>query len=323
MKNELEPLALTPELLAKLQELRDKYSLTGQDLISNLEGLLYANYLKYWDYIHLDTLLSLQNPRTDFADEKIFITYHQITELYFKLILWELEQIANHSAITTKFYIDRIKRIERYLQNLIFSFDIMVEGMEYEQFRQFRMSLLPSSGFQSAQFRKIEICMTDFAHLLTPENYEKAAFAAPIDDIFDFLYWKQGASDQKTSKETITSIHFQQKYRQDFVELAENYRQKNLWQLFLELDRPKEVIEPLKSIDSLMNIEWRLAHFKSAVKYLKNTKGEATEATGGTNWQKYLPPRFQKIIFYPELWTNQEKENWGKNWVEKVINKNQ
>ncbi|TAE70150.1 MAG: tryptophan 2,3-dioxygenase [Bacteroidetes bacterium] len=319
MKNELEPLALTPELLAKLQELRDKYSLTGQDLISNLEGLLYANYLKYWDYIHLDTLLSLQNPRTDFADEKIFIAYHQITELYFKLILWELEQIANHSAINTKFYIDRIKRIERYLQNLIFSFDIMIEGMEYEQFRQFRMSLLPSSGFQSAQFRKIEICMTDFAHLLTSENYEKAAFSAPIDDIFDFLYWKQGASDQQTNKETITSIHFQQKYRQEFVKLAEDYRQKNLWQIFLELDRPKEAIEFLKNIDNLMNIEWRLAHFKSAVRYLKNPKGEATEATGGTNWQKYLPPRFQRIIFYPELWTNEEKENWGKKWVEKNI----
>jgi hypothetical protein len=38
--------------------------------------------------------------------------------------------------------------------------------------------------------------------------------------------------------------------------------------------------------------------------------------TGGTNWQKYLPPRFQKRIFYPELWTAQEHEDWGKGWVE-------
>jgi tryptophan 2,3-dioxygenase len=43
---------------------------------------------------------------------------------------------------------------------------------------------------------------------------------------------------------------------------------------------------------------------------------EDIKATGGTNWQKYLPPRFQKIIFFPELWTEQEKEEWGKVAVE-------
>jgi tryptophan 2,3-dioxygenase len=50
-----------------------------------LDGLLYADFLTYWDYIHLDTLLSLQSPKTPFPDEEIFIIYHQITELYFKL----------------------------------------------------------------------------------------------------------------------------------------------------------------------------------------------------------------------------------------------
>ena len=42
-------------------------------------------------------------------------------------------------------------------------------------------------------------------------------------------------------------------------------------------------------------------------------------ATGGTNWQKYLPPRFQKRIFYPELWSDTEKEEWGKAWVEENV----
>jgi tryptophan 2,3-dioxygenase len=35
-------------------------------------------------------------------------------------------------------------------------------------------------------------------------------------------------------------------------------------------------------------------------------------ATGGTNWQKYLPPRFQRIMFFPELWSDAEKAEWGK-----------
>jgi tryptophan 2,3-dioxygenase len=52
-------------------------------------------------------------------------------------------------------------------------------------------------------------------------------------------------------------------------------------------------------------------HYKSAVKYLQKPK-EDVAATGGTNWQKYLPPRFQLRIFYPELFTQDELTNWGK-----------
>ena len=48
----------------KLKELEKKYSLIGQDLNSYLEGLLYTNPLSYWDYINLETLLSLQRPKT-------------------------------------------------------------------------------------------------------------------------------------------------------------------------------------------------------------------------------------------------------------------
>ena len=81
------------KLIEKINLLSEKYSATGQDLYSFLDGLLYSDYMGYWNYIHLDTLLSLQTPKTDFPDENIFIIYHQITELYFKLCLLEIEQI--------------------------------------------------------------------------------------------------------------------------------------------------------------------------------------------------------------------------------------
>ena len=81
-----------PETLDRLRRLNDKYTALGQDLNSYLDGLLYAEPLTYWDYIRLDTLLSLQNPETSFPDERIFILYHQITELYFKLSINAIEQ---------------------------------------------------------------------------------------------------------------------------------------------------------------------------------------------------------------------------------------
>jgi tryptophan 2,3-dioxygenase len=81
------------EILNQLEKLEQKYDALGQDLSAYLDGLLHSDYLTYWDYIRLDSLLSLQTPKTSFPDEKIFILYHQITELYFKLILNEQEQL--------------------------------------------------------------------------------------------------------------------------------------------------------------------------------------------------------------------------------------
>src|SRR5258706_10365923 len=124
---------LNPEFLRRLEALEKKYSAMGQDLNSYLDGLLYADYLTYWDYIHLDTLLSLQNPKTSFPDENIFIIYHQITELYFKLCLLEFGQIATKEKPDVKFLSERIRRINSYFENLTRSFEIMVAGMEQEQ----------------------------------------------------------------------------------------------------------------------------------------------------------------------------------------------
>ncbi|MEX0882252.1 MAG: tryptophan 2,3-dioxygenase family protein, partial [Cyclobacteriaceae bacterium] len=139
------------EIIAKIKLLEEKFRASGQDLSSYLEGLLHADYLNYWDYINIDTLLTLQQPRTSFKDEKIFIIYHQITELYFNLILWELDQIAAVEKIEVGFFKTRIKRVIMYFDLLVSSFVVMSKGMEREQFMKFRMSLLPASGFQSAQ----------------------------------------------------------------------------------------------------------------------------------------------------------------------------
>ena len=150
---------------SKISKLEDKYKDSGQDLSSYLDGLLYQRYLTYWDYIHLDTLLSLQVPRTHFPDEQIFIMYHQITELYFKLILHEQKQLVDDKSQKLDFFNEKLRRINSYYTALISSFGIMIKGMEREQFLQYRMALLPASGFQSAQYRMIEIYATAMEHL--------------------------------------------------------------------------------------------------------------------------------------------------------------
>jgi tryptophan 2,3-dioxygenase len=314
-------MSITPEIENRLALLQEKYEAMGQDMISYLDGLLHADFLTYWDYIHLDTLLSLQSPKTPFPDEEIFIMYHQITELYFKLVLHECKQITEKQPLTADFLIARIRRINRYFDALIQSFEIMVDGMEKEQFLNFRMSLLPASGFQSGQYRMIEIYSTDFINLVAKDKREELR-SAPIEDQFEYLYWKFGATELSTGKKTLTLKQFEKKYSKTFIELGKASTQHNfnalLQQLQYNRQSTTELENELRQLDVNVNVNWPLSHYKSAVRYL-NREPDEIKATGGTNWQKYLPPRFQKRIFYPSLWTEAQIENWGKAWVEDVL----
>tara|TARA_Y100000385_G_scaffold197547_1_gene204481 strand:+ start:123 stop:1118 length:996 start_codon:yes stop_codon:yes gene_type:complete len=326
---------LTKDIKEKLEKLDKKYASIGQDLPAYLDGLLYANPLHYWDYTYVDTLLSLQHPKTDFPDEQIFIIYHQITELYFKLALLELEQISNNGkkmsddgrdmgwndSLSPDFFVERLKRINSYFEVLTSSFGIMVNGMEKEQFLKFRMSLLPSSGFQSAQYRLIEISCSHLINLTDKEQREKLKDAS-IEEMTQHFYWKDGAIDVKTGKKTLMLENFEKKYMAQFIQRAHQFRDKNLMakyqQLSVEEQQNEDLIHQLRLLDLNVNVNWPLVHYKSAVRYLASGK-EDIDATGGTNWQKYLPPRFQKRIFFPELWTEEEMNNWGRQWVVKAL----
>ena len=313
---------ITPEIQSKLEQLSDKYAALGQDLNSYLDGLLHADVTKYWDYIELDTLLSIQKPKTSYPDEVVFIMYHQITELYFKLALREFEQIGDKSPIDKVFFMDRVKRINRYFEALVNSFEIMVDGMEQQQFLKFRMSLLPASGFQSAQYRLIEIYSTDFINLVHKDVREQMSGEKDIEKLFEHIYWKEGATEIKTGKKTLTLTQFEDRYKEEFIRTGKNCVEKNLWQVYSKLSendqKDQQVIDILKQHDVNVNINWPLAHYKSAVRYLAKDSSDIA-ATGGTNWQKYLPPRFQKRIFFPKLWSDEEKDSWGKGWVDSVI----
>jgi len=308
---------LTPEIIKRLELLQEKFNAMGQDMLSYLDGLLYADYLTYWDYIHVDTLLSLQNPKTPIPDEEVFIMYHQITELYFKLCLHELRQISGKEPIEAAFLKARLRRVNRYFENLTRSFDIMVDGMEHEQFLKFRMSLLPASGFQSAQYRTIELYSTQFIELVAKEQKEeyRSRPEASVREMYEHIYWKQGATELSSGSKTLTLRQFELKYSEDIIRTAEAIKGRTLWDKYLSLpeaDRNDASLkEELKQLDLNVNVNWPLVHYKSAARYLQKDPDDI-KATGGTNWQKYLPPRFQRRIFYPALWGPEDLEDWGK-----------
>lgn len=303
----------TKELLTQLEA---KYAASGQSLEVHLEGLLHQELTTYWDYIQTDALLNLQIKKTTFPDEMVFIVYHQINELIFKMILWEIEQVAHHQALTPEFFAERLMRVSRYFDLLTNSFNIMTEGMEVAQYLAFRNTLAPASGFQSAQYRKIEFASTELINLID------ARFRATIDRntsyeyALDHLYWQAAGKDHKTGKKSYLLSSFENKYKNEFVAFTEEYNTINLYCRFKTLPESAQknpvLVEAMRHYDYTVNITWVLAHYNTANKYLNDGK-KITESTGGSDWAKYMHPKYQKRIFFPDLWSQDELANWGQD----------
>jgi tryptophan 2,3-dioxygenase len=311
------------KIKSQISKLEEKYKNSGQDLSSYLDGLLHQRYLTYWDYIHLDTLLSLQVPRTHFPDEEIFIMYHQITELYFKLILHEQKQLVDDKSGNLDFFIEKVRRINSYYTVLISSFGVMIKGMEREQFLQYRMALLPASGFQSAQFRMIEIYATPLENLVHVSERDQYSSESTLEELYEHIYWKKGATDVSTGEKTLTLKQFEYRYTPRLIRIAKQVKNATIYHKYLslpsDLKKNESLVEALKTLDINANINWQLMHMGSAHRYLRRESVDI-EATGGTNWKEYLPPSFQKIVFFPELYSDQELNNWGKQWVDHMLN---
>lgn len=311
------------QIESQINKLEEKFKNSGQDLSSYLDGLLYQRYLTYWDYIHLDTLLSIQVPRTHFPDEEIFIMYHQITELYFKLILHEQKQITDDKSQDLDFFLEKTNRINSYFKALISSFSIMINGMQREQFLRYRMALLPASGFQSAQYRMIELYATPMENLVHHTERSNFSNEHGIEELYEHIYWKKGATDIATGEKTLTLKQFEYRYTPRLIRIANQVKGNTIYQKYLKLPEKyrnnPQLKAALKKLDVNANVNWPLMHMGSAYRYLAKDKS-AVDATGGTNWKQYLPPSFQKIIFFPTLHPENELKDWGKQWVEHLFN---
>ena len=298
-----------------IKAINEKYSAIGENPDTYLKGLLQAKPINYWDYIEVDTLLSLQKPRTDFKDEAIFIMYHQATELVLKMMIHEIQQLCESEDPSEEIWLDKINRLNRYTHMLITSFDIMKDGMSYDDYNVFRATLTPASGFQSAQFRYLEIYCTKLENLINSEGKKRLPKNPSTLDYFNNIYWKDAGYDRKTGKKTLTLRQFEEKYQNSFMELSERLKGRTLEERISKIENPsKALIKKLKEFDHLYNVAWPMVHLSTADHYL-NKKGENQAATGGSEWKKYLHPKYQQRKWFPGLWTSEEKENWGEPTV--------
>lgn len=194
------------------------------------------------------------------------------------------------------------------------SFTVMGEGMDVDQYLKFRNTLAPASGFQSAQYRKIEFASTELINLIDNRFRATIDRDTPFKHAFDHLYWQAAGKNHATGEKSILLRLFEEKYMGEFIDFMEDYNECNLAKKFQQLpedvQKDPELVKAMRHYDHTVNVKWVMAHYNAAGKYLGGGDKDL-EATGGSNWRKYMHPKYQRRIFFPALWSEEELANWG------------
>lgn len=259
-----------------------------------MSGSEFDSALTYSSYLAVDELLNLQKPLSDGPehDEMLFIIIHQSYELWFKQLIHEFNAAGKSlEAGDTHRSLAILGRIRTILKVCVTQVDIL-ETMTPLQFNAFRGFLSSSSGFQSAQFRKVEALLgrrdAKMAAHLPNDMQAEISEITSRNSIWDSTLAYLNKRGHKIPTEILDrdkSLHYQSDSR--VIEaLLEVHR-----------DDPESamVCERLMDIDEGMQ-EWRYRH----VKMVERTIGQKS-GTGGSDGVKYLASTLFNPVF-KELW---------------------
>jgi tryptophan 2,3-dioxygenase len=252
--------------------------------------------LTYGSYLKIDDLLSLQQPQSRPVehDEELFIVIHQVYELWFKLMLHEIDKVKGdlsgnrlHDALAT------FKRIRMVLKTIVGQIDIL-ETMTPTSFASFRSRLDTASGFQSAQFREIEFVLGykrepmlkhhephSAAHARLFKRYQEPSLHWHLYDFLEHHDVKIPADlrSRPHTEPTVPSPELQ-------AQLVRVYKTHPDVRLLLE---------EIADVDEGLQ-EWRYRHVKMVERTIGHKSG-----TGGSPGVSYLRETVFRS-FFPDLW---------------------
>ena len=243
--------------------------------------------LTYGGYLRLDELLALQVPQADppAHDELLFITVHQVYELWFQQLLYELETVRDAMLAgetwRARHLLRRVHAIERLL---ITQVDIL-ETMTPQDFLEFRANLAPASGFQSVQYRELEFLsgckdrafLARFRSISATQRarLERRLAEPSLWDAFLHLLASRGLP-AGTDEQILESLR---------VVAGDRAAHDDLWQL----------AEGLLTHDELAGL-WRARHVVMVERQIGTKSG-----TGGSTGAPYLRKRVP-LRYFPLLW---------------------
>ncbi|NBX76830.1 MAG: tryptophan 2,3-dioxygenase [Proteobacteria bacterium] len=243
--------------------------------------------LTYGSYLKVDQLLSLQEPQSNpvAADELLFIIIHQSYELWFRLVITELDRVITlieREDLIPAFHL--LERVSLVFKSLIQQIDIL-ETMTPVAFNQFRAKLNPASGFQSWQFRELELLAGG-----TPQDYSRFASLEP-----EWFHKLKERGNKPNLRTTFVKL------LQKRTLLTQSFSHEDFQKALLSIYN-KPIQDELQTLcEFLINFDeqillWRFRHVQMVERMIGMKHG-----TGGSLGVPYLETTLRKK-FFPELW---------------------
>jgi tryptophan 2,3-dioxygenase len=231
--------------------------------------------LSYGSYLKVPELLGLQERLSDEHDELLFIVAHQVYELWFKVVLFELEaardRIAAADIFFARHYLSRVHVIETILVEQV----RVLETMSPQDFLAFRSHLAPASGFQSVQFREIEFL----------SGLKEPKYLARLDATPDEVARLRRRLDEPSVADA-------------FRELVKRRGSPSLLEIFRDRERYGDLFD---LCEALLDHDSAFAHWRARHVLMVERQIGAKTGTGGSTGAEYLRTTLDKR-FYPELW---------------------
>ncbi|HET7628575.1 MAG TPA: tryptophan 2,3-dioxygenase [Bacillales bacterium] len=269
-------------------------------MMADEEKGIYTDFqerMTYGDYLDLDRLLSAQNRLSGHHDEMLFIVIHQVSELWMKLILHELEaaiQAIENDQLPEAFKM--LARVSNIQEQIIKSWDVL-STMTPAEYMEFRNHLGQASGFQSFQYRMIEFALSHKTkHVLAiykkdPELSKRLLKAYESPGLYDVsirALARAGFPIDRDVLERDVSTPYMPNDSVLQAWLAVYRNVDKYWDLY-------ELAEKLVDLEDWMQ-QWRFRHMKTVERIIGHKKG-----TGGSSGVGYLK-RVLDHRFFPELW---------------------
>ena len=257
----------------------------------------FSGEMSYGDYLRLDRLLDAQQPLSPHHDEMLFIVQHQTTELWLKLVIHELKAAIGQierDELAPAFKM--LARVSRIMAQLIQAWDVL-STLTPSEYMAFRAALGRSSGFQSHQFRAIEVLLGN----KNPERFALFRHRPEIHAVLEQLLAAPSIYDQSIRLLARRGLAIDAAVLRRDLRLpyrADASVQAAWTAVYRDTERYFDLYELGEELVDLEDFfrQWRFRHVTTVERIIGGKKG-----TGGTSGVAYLRSLLE-IRLFPELW---------------------
>ena len=271
---------------------------TEKIVIEEGAQLDFSTDMSYADYLHLDAVLTAQQPLSPDHNEMLFIVQHQTSELWMKLMLHELAaavQCVARDELGSAFKM--LARVSKIMEQLVHAWDVLAT-MTPPEYSAIRPYLSRSSGFQSWQYRSIEFMLGNKnAAMLKPHAHRpeilqrvEAAYRAPslYDEALRLLA-RRGLAVPTSHTERDWTLPYLASAEVERAWLVVYRNPQQHWDLY-------QLGEELTDLEDAFRL-WRFRHVTTVERVIGFKRG-----TGGTSGVSYLR-KMLDVVLFPEIWT--------------------